>query len=124
MLGQGDEQVVAPRAQPREEPPLRRELPRQREAAPRAAHRVHLGDRRMQRQHLLRVVVDERVDLELRRVVLQHREHRAGEQHVAVMAELHHQCATQARGIDGVRDHIGPRTIADRVRRGDSRPRA
>ena len=106
MLGQGDEQVVAPRAQPRDEPPLRRELPRQREPAPRAAHRVHLGDRRMQREHLLRVVVDERVDLELRRVVLQHREHRAREQHVAVVAELHHQRAAQARGIDGVRDHL------------------
>jgi len=41
----------------------------------------------------------------LRRVVLQHREHRAGEQHVAVVAQLHHQRAAQARKLDRIRDH-------------------
>jgi len=58
-----------------------------------------------QRQHLPRVVVDERVDLELRGVRLEDRKHRRGEQHVAVVAQLDDQHAADRGQVYGVRDH-------------------
>ena len=64
-------------------------------------------NRRMAGEHRRRLAVDQRVDLGLRRRALQHREHRRGEQHVAVVAQLDHQRAANAGGIDRVGDGGG-----------------
>jgi hypothetical protein len=72
---------------------------------PLAVHEVQLRDVRMPGEHVARVRVDERVDLGLGRALVQHAEDGGGEQHVAVMSQLHHQHAPERIDADGIRNH-------------------
>ncbi|MGZ5101681.1 MAG: hypothetical protein ACXWBU_13040 [Usitatibacter sp.] len=76
---------------------------------------MDLRDRRVAGEHLARVLVHERIDLRVGRAVAQHLEDRRGEQHVPVVAQLHHQGAVHGVGIDRVGDH-GRKTIIHRLR--------
>jgi len=56
---------------------------------------VDLGDGWVQGEHFRGVAVDQGVDFQVRGVVLEDAEHRRGEQHVAVVAQLDDQYAAQ-----------------------------
>ena len=72
---------------------------------PVAPHGVQLRERRMAGEHRRCVVVDERVDLEARRVRLQHAQYRRREEHVAVMPQLDDERASALAERDGVLHH-------------------
>jgi hypothetical protein len=88
-----DQQVVTPGTQLAEQFPFPREALQRAERFPVPAHYVKLGERGVPVEHRRGVVVDQRVDLELRRVRLERSEHGRGQQHVAVVPQLHHQRA-------------------------------
>ena len=106
MLGQVHDQVVAPGRQTAQQPPLRRRLREPALALPFAIDGVQLFDRGMAFEHGRGFAVDQRVDFRGRQCVLQHREHRRGEQHVAVMAKLGDQRAADHSEVDRVLQRV------------------
>ena len=68
MLGQMNYQVIAPRAQAAQERSFLAKLRPRAQLAPLAPDAVQLGERRMAFEHRRGVVVDQRIDLEPRRV--------------------------------------------------------
>jgi hypothetical protein len=102
VLGQVDDEVVASRAQCAPQPPFAARLREHPVVLEAAVDRVQFADRRVAGKHRRGLAVDERVDLGLWRRALEHAEHGRGEQHVAVMAQLDHQRAPDAGGIDRV----------------------
>ncbi len=105
MLGEMHQQVIVPRAQRAEERALFGELSQGSERAPLASYAVKLGQRGMARQHGHGVVVDQRIDLEARRVRFQHVQHRRREQHVAVVPQLDDQRARAFPQRNGILHH-------------------
>src|SRR5207249_442724 len=73
LLGKMDEQIVAPRAQPAEQFHFPGEAFHCAERLPAPAHYVKLGERWMPLEHWRGIVVEQRVDLELRRMRLERR---------------------------------------------------
>ena len=56
-------------------------------------------------KHVLGAAVHERVDLKMRRAVLEHAKYWRGEQHIAVVAQLDHQHPVQRGEVYGIRQH-------------------
>ena len=102
MLGQVHEKVITARGERPQQAGLGPGLRDHAAALPVPVDGVQSGDRRMAFEHRRGFKVDERVDFGRGQRILQHREHRRGEQDVAVMAQLGDQNATHEGSIDGV----------------------
>ena len=105
MFRQVDEKVITPRAQPAQQGSLFGELAPGTKGAPVAPDGVQLRERRMAGEHRRGVVVDKRVDLEARRVRLQHAQHRRRKEHVAVMPQLDDERPGAFSERDGILHH-------------------
>ena len=93
MLGQVDEEVEAPRAQPPQQPPFLGELGDDAALFPAAVDGVHLRDSRVPGQHDLRAAIDQRVDFRAGHGAGKGGEHRRSQQYVAMMAQLGYEHA-------------------------------
>ena len=105
MLGQVNDKVITPRAQPAQQGSLFGELAPGTKGAPVAPDGMELRERWMTSEHRRGIVVDERVDLEAWRVRLQHAQHRRREEHVAVMPQLDDERPSALAERDGVLHH-------------------
>jgi hypothetical protein len=105
MRGEVHDQLVAALAHGREQRVLLARLHREPLPLPRAVDAVDARDRRMAREHVARVLVDQRIDLQVRCAVAQRLEDRRAQQHVAMVAQLDHQRSAHGRQVDRVGDH-------------------
>ena len=105
MFGQMDEKIVLTIAQRAQQARLAAQLRQRTVPLPFPIHCEQLADRRMVSQHRECFAINERIDLDLRRMRFQRREHGRGEQHVAMMTKLGDQHAAHGGKIDGVGDH-------------------
>jgi hypothetical protein len=62
---------------------------------PIAVNRVHGCDVGVESQHFGGVAIYQRIQLQMRSMVLEHGEYRSGQKHVAVVSQLHDQSAFQ-----------------------------
>jgi hypothetical protein len=107
MVGEMHEQLVAARIELGEKRALAPRLVHEARTLPGPVDEMQAAHAGMAFEHLAGVGIDECVDLDMGRAVLQYLEHRRREKHVTVVPELHHQRALNRRKIDGVRDHRG-----------------
>jgi hypothetical protein len=105
VLGEVDHEAVVPLLQFGQQGPFRLELGQGAEFFPIPVNGMDLADGRMQGQHLGRVLVHQGIDFQVGGVVLQHREYRRGEQHVAVVAQFDDQHPADGLQVDGVFEH-------------------
>jgi hypothetical protein len=102
MLGKMHYEIVAAFAQRGEQLPLVRETRERTRLLPIAPHYMDSRDRRVQVEHLPGLGIDERVNLQRGRMVLENREYGRGQENVAVVAQLDHQRSPQAGNVDRV----------------------
>ncbi len=93
VFGEVDDQIVTARLQGVVKRQFGAGLAGEAEFFPLPVDGMHLRNRRMQGQHLGRIGIDQRVDLDLQRMGLEHRKHRRTDQHVAVVAQFDDQRA-------------------------------
>jgi len=106
MLGQMQDQIVAPCLQGSEQRQLGLQMADRAQLFPLAIDAMHFGNRRMQCQHFLRIGIDQRIDLGMRRVLLQHRKHRRRQQHVTVVTQFDDQNPPHFFERDGIAQRI------------------
>ena len=76
MLGQMNDQIVTARLERTIKRHFRPQLPKRAKLFPLSPDGVHCIDCRMQRQHFRRIGINQRIDLDLRRMRLEHGKHR------------------------------------------------
>src|SRR5438105_11384686 len=101
MLGQVNHEIVSPCAEREEQIALRSCMGDESPVLGLAIDDVDPRNRRMALEHRRGFGIDQRIDLRLWERALEHREHRRGEQNIAVMPELGNERATDAADIDG-----------------------
>ena len=102
VFGEVHDQVVPGCLQAAVERQFGAQLAEHAELLPLPVDAQHLADRRMIAQHLGGIGIDQRVDLDLRRLRLQRSEYRRRNQHVAVVAQFDHQRPADFAEGDGI----------------------
>jgi len=98
MVRQVDQQIISLRPERSDQSNLLHQSVPQRQSMG-SLNGMDLSDRRMILEHLSSFAEDERVDLEMGGMILQHLEERRGQQHISVMPKLDHQDTTNCREI-------------------------
>ena len=93
MFGQVNQHIVLAPFQRIDQRAIQAELLEPALFAPVATNGMHLIDMRVAGQHRLRVVVDQRVDFNVRPVLFQDGKDRRGKQHITVVTQLNDQHA-------------------------------